>query len=195
MFIVFSKVAAVSRVRSPGVFSRALTRPNPAKATSIRSKFFCKCLRLWADTAANYFDALVDQAAMKGKELHVCVSGGETQLEVVNSLRERDRRNVWYYPSAFIGRDDLARASHVDPSVNASVAWVRSGRIPGHCVYATVPPYELERRSDHSDERRRAAVMAEREEIAASPYMRRHLQKNFERIDVAFAGLGLVSAR
>ena len=51
--------------------------------------------------AADYFNQLADSAGTK--PFHAGVSGGETVLEFVNAVQERERKNVHIYTTALIG--------------------------------------------------------------------------------------------
>jgi len=119
------------------------------------------------------------------------MSGGETLLEVMNALDDHPRRGVHFCASAFLGRSRLRSASHVDPATVATVAWARSGRLSGHCFYATIPPPEAEYNL--------ALPLAERKEALRRELKRaadiKPVQILIEELDdiaVAFAGIGVV---
>ncbi len=134
----------------------------------------------WGLEAANYFDELV----LESSDLHLGISGGETLLTFANSVREHPRHGVHIHTTALIGRGRLKEnSSHIDPLVNATVLWMKCGRLPGHCSYATVPPY------DSID---RAAVLKEIERFAKRPAIEAVLH-DMNKITVAFVGLGLVN--
>jgi len=138
-------------------------------------------LTRWGEEAAKYFDELVAQ----GRPLHVGLSGGETLLSFVNAVTEYPREHVHIYTSALIGRGRLPdKASHVDPLVNATILWTKCGRLPGHCHYATVPPYDALTRNQIADELK---ALSERQPI-------REVIDDMNSINVAFAGLGLVKS-
>jgi DNA-binding transcriptional regulator LsrR (DeoR family) len=142
---------------------------------------YAALIRRWGFEAAAYFDTLADT----GNVLHVGVSGGETNLEAMTALPDRVRENVHFYGSALIGRGRLpGNTVHVSPSTNATIAWTRSGRLPGHCHFATVPPYDLRIGSKlsitHELDR-----LAERKPIEDSI-------REMDAINVAFPGLGPV---
>jgi DNA-binding transcriptional regulator LsrR (DeoR family) len=105
-------------------------------------------LKRSALVAAEYFDELVTaQAQQKRRELYrAIITGGETQLEFANAVKDLARPNLYIYPAALVGRGRLSgAASHVDAIVNAAILWSRSGRLPGHCDYPTVPPYQIDK--------------------------------------------------
>lgn len=134
----------------------------------------------WGLEAAKYFDQLV----LESSELHIGISGGETLLTFANSVREQPRHGVYIHTTALIGRGRLKEnSSHIDPLVNATVLWLKCGRLPGHCSYATVPPY------DSID---RAAVSREIDRFAKRPAIEAVLD-DMNKIGVAFVGLGLVN--
>jgi DNA-binding transcriptional regulator LsrR (DeoR family) len=138
-------------------------------------------LRKWGFEAAAYLDTLADS----GQDLQVGVSGGETILEAMTALPNRLRANVHFYALALIGRGRLVNASHVDPSINSTVGWARSGRLPGHCHYATVPPYDRDLGS-------RRAIADELNRLAARKPIE-HVIRDMDEINVAFVGLGVVN--
>ena len=133
-------------------------------------------IQQWGPIGASYLDRLGDDAAREGKELHVAMSGGETILEVVNSLPERTRANMYFHASAAIGRGAIRYKSHIDPAVNVTVAWARSGRIPQRCFNGADGFAHLE-----------LEVLEERGELGFE------LAGAAAELDVAFAGIGLVS--
>jgi DNA-binding transcriptional regulator LsrR (DeoR family) len=119
----------------------------------------------------------------EGRPLHVGISGGETLLSFANAVTECQREHVHIYTSALVGRGRLRdEASHVDPLVNATVLWAKCGRLPGHCHYATVPPYDALTRGQIGGELRELLKRQPIREVIA----------DMNRINVAFAGLGLV---
>ena len=104
-------------------------------------------LKRAALVGANYFDELVRQHDQKkrGQPLHVGISGGETLLEFVNAVPQRDRENVYIHVTALVGTGRLHKStSLVHPIVTASILWSRAGSLPGHCEYATVSPFVTE---------------------------------------------------
>jgi DNA-binding transcriptional regulator LsrR (DeoR family) len=152
-------------------------------------------IRQWGILAADYVDDLARHALVKGDDLYVCMSGGETILEAMNSLKERERSNVYFYASALIGRaSHRDKKSHVDPAANATVAWARSGRLPRQCVYATVPPcYLTEDEKALPLQRRKLLIAKQLDRLAEMDPIKRHIKLHLgSEFDVAFAGLGLV---
>src|SRR5258708_21613358 len=106
---------------------------------------YAELIQKLAVATALYFDKLVDDGMLLDEDgqLHVDMSGGETLLEGMSALPDRTRRNVHLYATALIGRLPFLSTSHGDPRTNATLAWARSGRLPGRCLYATVPPYNF----------------------------------------------------
>lgn len=152
-----------------------------------------KLAKRLAAAGAKYLDDLIDEAAKEGRELHIGVSGGETILEVVNSLQERTRLNAHFYATAYIGRAFVQHSSHVDPAVNAAVAWARSGRLADHCHYATVSPFYLSKRETMTLKEKRDEIAVQLNDLTQSlPSIRNHLKASAEAINVAVAGLGVV---
>lgn len=142
---------------------------------------YSELLMRWGEAAAEYFEELVSES----KELHVGISGGETLLSFANAVTEFPRKQVHIHTAALIGRGRLPdKASHVDPLVNATILWTKCGRVPGHCHYATVPPYDALMREDIAAE---LHDLSERQPI-------REVILDMNKINVAFAGLGLAKA-
>jgi DNA-binding transcriptional regulator LsrR (DeoR family) len=143
-------------------------------------------LKRWGEAAAKYFDELVAEGRPDGRPLHVGISGGETLLAFVNAVKEQPRRHVHIHTTALIGRGQLpSTASHVDPLVNATILWTKCGRVPGHCHYATVPPYDALTREQIASELHN---LSQRQPI-------REVIKDMGNIHVAFTGLGLVKPK
>ena len=142
--------------------------------------------------AARYFDELAENADRLRKTLHVGVAGGESILDAVSQFPDRQRQNVHYYATALIGRGSLDNTSHVGPEINSTVAWSMSGRLPGHLHYGTVSPYDEELlRAEKIPHQRRFEIKAQLNGFADSPSIRKVVDK-MSKINVAFAGLGIV---
>lgn len=142
----------------------------------------------WAVMAADYFDELYENQP-DDKPMHVGLTGGEHVLEFVNAVPERDRRNLYIHVTALVGRGPLSElASHVDPVVNANILWSHSGRLPGHCEYATVSPYV----SRGPGPAARRAVKEEIEKVEVNQTVI-GVVKAMDRIDLAFVGIGIVN--
>ena len=95
----------------------------------------------WGAAAANYFTKLWNEHKA-GQPFHVALTGGQVFLEVVNALRDERRADLYVHVPALIGHGRLTEEStHIDALAIASMLWARSGRIPGHLEYATVPPH------------------------------------------------------
>jgi DNA-binding transcriptional regulator LsrR (DeoR family) len=144
---------------------------------------YAALLRQWGSEAAAYFDKLADT----GRDLHVGITGSETWLEVTMALPQRIRPNVHVYAAALIGRGRLTMSdSHIDPLVNAALLWAKSGRLAGHCHYATVPPYDGTLTRD--------AIAQELDRLSKITPIRRVLE-DMDEINVVFAGLGMVNPK
>jgi DNA-binding transcriptional regulator LsrR (DeoR family) len=140
---------------------------------------YASLLSAWGSKAAGYFDKLTH---LRGQH-HVGISGGESLLSFCEAVSSRPRENVHIHTTALIGRGELApTASHVDPIVTASILWSKCGRIPGHCHYATVPPYYA---IDRDGIRQELEQLAVRQPI-------REVIKRMDDITIAFVGLGQV---
>jgi DNA-binding transcriptional regulator LsrR (DeoR family) len=156
---------------------------------------YTELVQRWARAAVDHFETVVNSGELRDiqKKLHVAVSGGETLLEVMNALPDRMRRDVYFYASAFLGRSLVHGSSHPDPLTNTTVAWARSGRLSGHCIYATVSPPETDKglRPSFSERKeqltRQLALVAENRAVEAAA-------NQLDHVSVAFAGLGVVSA-
>lgn len=145
-------------------------------------------LKRWGAIAAEYLDRFIDHHP--DKILHVGISGGETLLEFVNALPSHPRSKVHVYATACVGRgrSDIT-AAHVDPVVNATLLWAKSGLLPGNCHYATVPPYsDLKERGT----RARGSIADELEELADRAAIRVVIEA-MEKLDIAFGGIGVIN--
>jgi DNA-binding transcriptional regulator LsrR (DeoR family) len=145
-------------------------------------------LKRWGGIAADYFDHFLDEHP--DKIVHVGISGGETLLEFVNAVPSRPRAKVHVYATACVGRgrSDIT-SSHIDPVVNATLLWAKSGLLPGNCHYATVPPYnDLKERGT----RARSSITDELNELAAREAIRVVIEA-MEKLDIAFGGIGVVN--
>jgi DNA-binding transcriptional regulator LsrR (DeoR family) len=70
----------------------------------------------------------------------------------------------------------------VDPIVNATILWSKCGREPGHCHYATVPPYDGIKRGGIEIELKRLSGLQPIQEVLME----------MRKITVVFIGLGVV---
>lgn len=155
---------------------------------------YASLMRRYGRCAAQYFDDLPDE------ELHVAVSGGQTVLDLVSHLPERRRPNVYYYGAALIGRGHMTKTAHVGPEVNATIAWSRSGRLPGRLYYSSMAPYDLipeelsgmNKREKH--EYVRKAIMQQLDAIKRSIIFTDILDHIASKVTIALAGLGVVHA-
>jgi len=142
--------------------------------------------------AAKYFDEIVESGEFRDKDrhLHVSISGGEFPLAVMNALPDHARVDVYFYASAFLGRGPESKF-HIDPATNATIGWLRSGRLAGNCVYATISPCELDFKSTAPYERRKNNFM---EEVARSAdnSIIEGMIGDLDNVTVSFAGLGMV---
>lgn len=160
------EIRAVTRIleqaRSRGIVQISFSDPKPESTLEreLRERFklhkvitvptlpdepYGDLVKRWAQRAAAYFDEL----AAEGDPLHVGISGGGTQLAFANAVRERPRKNVHIYTTAFIGRGRFNEStSHIDPLVNATILAMKCGNQPGQCHYATVPPYNRQDRRE-----------------------------------------------
>jgi DNA-binding transcriptional regulator LsrR (DeoR family) len=155
-------------------------------------------LKRYGRTAAAYFDEISSTAEDNGEQLHVAVSGGQTILDMVSHLAERRRPNVHYYSAALIGRGGERASVHIGPETNASVAWSRSGRIPQHLFYGTVPPYDFKGEDRKGIPKKqihnwvRGEILKQVKGFAATEAIGTVLKLTFQNVNMAIAGLGLV---
>jgi DNA-binding transcriptional regulator LsrR (DeoR family) len=159
---------------------------------------YAALVRRHGRAAAKYFDEVSSRAEDNGEQLNVAISGGQTILDMVSHLAERRRPNVHFYGTALVGRGSLNWTVHIGPETNSSVAWARSGRIPKHLFYGTVPPYDFSP-EDLKGIPKRELHNWVREEIGkqvAATAMTRPiktiLQDTSRNINMAIAGLGIV---
>lgn len=159
---------------------------------------YAALVRRHGRAAAQYFDELSSEAEDNSEQLHIAVSGGQSILDMVSSLAERRRPNAHFYATALIGRGGPKSSAHIGPETNASVAWSRSGRIPHHLFYGTVPPYSfgpedfkgLPKKELHNwirDE-----IIRQGKSLAATDPVKQTLGIMSDSINMAIAGLGLV---
>lgn len=155
-------------------------------------------LKKYARAAADYFDEVADDAEQRQEELHVLVSGGQPILDMVSSLIDRRRDKIYYYAAALIGRGSMTWAPHVGSETNATVAWSRSGRLPRHLYYATVPPYELDEdntpppaKKKQRHEFGREAIREQRKKLLCERFVVEALNPISDKVNMAFAGLGI----
>jgi DNA-binding transcriptional regulator LsrR (DeoR family) len=162
---------------------------------------YVSLMKKYAQAAADYFDDVANEAEEHAEELHVLVSGGQPILDMVSSLIDRKRPNVHYYAAAMIGRGSMTWAPHVGSETNATVAWSRSGRLPRHLCYGTVPPYDIAQDDLDaiSDKQRRHefgrdAIGRQMRNLASSRYVTDTLNMMNDKVNMAFAGLGIPHA-
>ena len=154
---------------------------------------YAALVRQWGVIAADYLDRLAEDAERLDAPLHVGLSGGETILEIVTNLLDRNRPDVHFHALALIGRGQLLESFHVGPETNTTIAWSRSGRFRGTCHYGTVSPHDTALKSLSPDERREQ-VAADLKEFAGNASIKRVIC-GMENLDIAFGGLGLADPR
>jgi DNA-binding transcriptional regulator LsrR (DeoR family) len=144
-------------------------------------------IKAWGEEAARFFQDCVDQAAASKKDIRLGISGGETLLEFVDAVSPRVRERVRICTTAIVGRGAHSKNtfSHIDPIVNATLLWVKCGRLDGHCLFGTAPPYDLAEKHDN-------ALSEEMRNLARRQVIR-DLLAPMEEIDIAFVGLGIVN--
>jgi deoxyribonucleoside regulator len=157
--------------------------PGAGAKTAKRYEEFSKSAAL---AGADYLDEVWSQKP--GQPFRLGVSGGETLLQFVNAVPQRDRENVYIHVTGLIGTGRLHKStSLIHPIVNASILWSRCGSLPGHCEYATVSPYV----SDSPGPGALAAVEEELKKVEANRSVRDVIE-GMNSIDVAFASIGMV---
>jgi DNA-binding transcriptional regulator LsrR (DeoR family) len=155
-------------------------------------------LKAYGREAAIYFDRVTSDANDRDLPCHVAVSGGQSILDMVSQLPDRKRDNVRYYAAAMVGRGITNPTPHVSPESNATIAWSLSGRIPGHVIYATVPPFDFTpqqiKDSSQADKHTwsRAKILNEVTKLGNHPQVWPVLNNMNKVINMAIAGLGLV---
>ena len=145
-------------------------------------------LQRFALAAADHFDDLL-KSHTSDMPLHVGISGGETLLEFVNAVPEQTRKNLHLHATTVVPHGQLAMsASHVDPSTNATILWAKSGRLPGHCHYTTVTPYDTKKRGMEA----RVFIRERLEELDRNSKIRAVIQ-GMQNLDVVYAGIGTLT--
>ncbi|HLJ45453.1 MAG TPA: sugar-binding domain-containing protein [Bryobacteraceae bacterium] len=163
-------------------------RPLPKSPSPFGPRPDAELLKRFAVVAAEYFDRIVDQWG--DRPLRVGVTGGETLLEFANAIPDRLREQVQFCPTALVGRGRVMdSAYHVDAVAIATILWARSGRLPNHIHYATVPPYDTKAREGNAIK----FIQESLAKIAAMPAIK-SVVKEMDAIDVAFAGIGKVNS-
>jgi DNA-binding transcriptional regulator LsrR (DeoR family) len=163
---------------------RVMVVPGPPIKTIPHYEFFLKRAGI---LAADYFDDIVDHHTPG--PLHVGISGGETILEFVNAVPERLRKNLHIHATALVGRARVQRsASHINPDINATILWSRSGRLPGRGEYLTVAPYPVGKPSPET----RSAARDQLAKLAQSK-LAEAVIKPMDKIEIAFAGIGVLN--
>lgn len=138
---------------------------------------FRDLLRKYGVEAANYFEN-----ATARDQHHVGVTGGAVVLEFCEALGHQRRDNIHIYTLALIGRGHDQTGYHIDPLVNASILFSKCGHLPGHCNYATVPPY---------DRLERQAILAELDSLARRQPIQEAI-KRMNKITMAIGSIGLI---
>ena len=79
-------------------------------------------------------------------------------------------------------------ASHINPEINATILWSRSGRLAGRGEYLTVAPYPVGKPSleTRSTAREQLAKLAESKLAEA-------VIRPMDKIEIAFAGIGVLN--
>jgi DNA-binding transcriptional regulator LsrR (DeoR family) len=149
---------------------------------------YLELLKAWGKAAAGYFDELVD--GHQGQNLRVGISGGETLTHFANSVSDRLRRSVHVSALSLVARGPI-RGSHVEPMINASILWFRSGRQPGHCQYVTISPYDIESIGQKRPHLVLEKVQTEMTRLAEMSAVEDHI-RDLDDIDVAFASIATV---
>lgn len=156
-------------------------------------------IKRYGQAAADYFEDVTSEAEQNDEELHVSLSGGQPILDMVSALPDRHRPNVHYYAAAIIGRGIRNHTPNVSSVTNATVAWARSGRIPDHIRYGTVPPYQVDvdtlREINGRKERHaygRKIVLEQMKRLCETQYVTDALDTINENVNMAIAGLGII---
>jgi DNA-binding transcriptional regulator LsrR (DeoR family) len=155
-------------------------------------------LRRFGRVGADYFDELTSAAEDEDEVLRVGIGGGQTALDLVSSLPERKRSNVYFHALSVIGRGRQIKSSHVGPETNVTVAWARSGRLPGRLKYGTVQPYEVPVRWEQEAGRRErhesacASIQEQLNDLCKQDSVHEMLRDMSDHINMAIAGIGIV---
>jgi deoxyribonucleoside regulator len=147
-----------------------------------------KLFERFAVLASDYFEAMFDRHPV-GKQFHLGVTGGHRLLQFANAVPARPRKNLFVHAVALIGRGPLAKSSHVEPSVVASLLWTRSGSFDGKCEYQTVEPYQLD---GMSQQEAREAIKKELGRLKQIPSIHKVID-DLNDLDAVFAGFGFPS--
>jgi DNA-binding transcriptional regulator LsrR (DeoR family) len=151
---------------------------------------YLELLKKWGKTAGRYFDEVVD--GHHNQNLRVGISGGETLTHFANSVEDRMRRSVHVSVTSLVARGPIL-GSHVEPMINASMLWFRSGRQPGRCQYVTISPYDIESLDKQNARLVLDKVRAEMERLSRMEVVEDHIRE-LDNIDIAFASLATAEA-
>ncbi|WP_263356143.1 sugar-binding domain-containing protein [Acidicapsa ligni] len=136
--------------------------------------------------ASEFFETLPGSFPRKNT-LNISVSGGRHVLAFANCIANQDRHNIRIQIPALIGRGSNQSSTHINPVVNASILWARCGYLPGHCNYATVPPYPPAAPGPKT----RRAVREQLEALGRNQAISQ-VVRAMDDIDVVFTGIGSV---
>ena len=145
-------------------------------------------LQRFALATADHFKELLEKKT-SDEPLHIGISGGETLYEFVKAVPEQARKNLHLHATTVVPHGQLAMsASHIDPSTNATVLWTKSGGLPGHCHYATITPFDTEKRGVEARKfiRERLIEFDRNSRIRA-------VIRGMHNLDVVFAGIGTLT--
>lgn len=137
--------------------------------------------------AADYFEELVANHP-RGQRFRIGVTGGYHLLAFANAVPQRVRDSVYVHVAALVGRGRLEQsASHIEPSVVASILWSHCGTLAGHCEYATVSPYDPVLRD------KKPGLTIIKQELAklTDNHTIREVIDGMEDLDVVFGGIGV----
>jgi len=145
-------------------------------------------LSRWGSVAARYFEREARQHDCEHGKLRVGVTGGKTLNAFVNAISPEERHHVDIHTLALVGRGHMPepkagekKFAHINPIVNATLLWMKSGGIPGRLHYATITPYP----STLS----RTKLREELDKANGQPEIHDAV-KQMSRVDLAFVGLG-----
>jgi DNA-binding transcriptional regulator LsrR (DeoR family) len=130
---------------------------------------------IYGKAAAEYFENNVKPGNK------IAIGGGSTLFEMIRYLPE-ERREISIYPTAMIGRGPTI--SHIDPIVNVTLLWVKSGRANGMLHYCTVLPFE--KKNTIAEIKREKDNFLKREKV-------KEVFRAMLEVDVVFSSVGSIA--
>ena len=146
---------------------------------------YFEMLQRFGKVAADLLDNMIERQE-RDRPFRVGISGGETLLEFVNAVPERLRANLHVHAVAVVPHGPSKMyASGVDPTINSTILWAKSGRRADHCHFTTIAPYDTKEKGARAHN----FIQAQRAELAKNSTIKTVIE-GMQNLDVVFTGLG-----